>query len=139
LGAMTYASVAPERYQASDVALAEQVARRVAFAVDNGRLYREARSAEARYQRLFSKQFRSRPGGTRSTADVLPLTPRELDVLQLLVAGASTREIAKRLVVSDYAVRYHLRNLFRKLEVHTRIQLVAQALHLGLARSPGST
>ena len=170
LGTMTCATVAPERYQPGDVALAEQVGHRVALAVDNGRLYREAHSAAARYRRLLSQQFRTLPRRTRSTAGRLeeqpdaettlvppgvppsaelvepwldslplaPLTPRERDLLQLLVAGASTPEIARRLVVSEYTVRFHLRNLFLKLEVHSRTQLVAQALHLGLARSPDS-
>ena len=167
LGTMTCASVLAQRYQPADVALAEQVGRRVAAGVDNGRLYREAQAAEARYRRLLSKQLKTLPPRTRSTADRLehqperstsaveaavpsavdvvqaplhgmpltPLTPREQDVLRLLVAGASTRDIARRLVVSEYAVRYHLRNLFLKLDVHSRTQLVAQVLHLGLART----
>jgi DNA-binding NarL/FixJ family response regulator len=64
------------------------------------------------------------------------VTPRERDVLEALVTGASTREIAKQLVISEYAVRYHLRNLFQKLEVHSRSQLVARVLQSGLGRSP---
>jgi GAF domain-containing protein len=135
VGAMTFASGAAGRYQSGDVALAEQVARRVALAFENGRLYREAQQAEARYRRLVWKPVGNTQPVSRP-AEAWPVTPRERDVLEALVTGASTREIAKQLVISEYAVRYHLRNLFQKLEVHSRSQLVARALQSGLGRSP---
>jgi DNA-binding CsgD family transcriptional regulator len=66
-----------------------------------------------------------------------PLTPRERQVLDALVAGASTQEISQLLVVSQYAVRYHLKNLFRKFHVRRRSQLVASAVRLGLTSQTG--
>ena len=60
------------------------------------------------------------------------LSTRELDVLRLLVAGGSNREIADALFVSPRTVQAHLANLFGKLEVHTRAAAVARAYELGL-------
>jgi DNA-binding CsgD family transcriptional regulator len=55
------------------------------------------------------------------------LSPRELEVLQLLVAGAGTRTAAERLHVSLATVRNHVQSILRKLEVHSRLEAVAYA------------
>jgi LuxR family maltose regulon positive regulatory protein len=61
-----------------------------------------------------------------------PLTEREREVLQLLAAGASNREIARRLVLSLGTVKKHVSNLSSKLGVQSRTQALARArvLHL---------
>ncbi|HEX6551571.1 MAG TPA: LuxR C-terminal-related transcriptional regulator [Ktedonobacteraceae bacterium] len=61
-----------------------------------------------------------------------PLTDRERDVLRLLLAGASNREIARRLVVSVNTVKRHVYNLCGKLGVQSRTRAIARArtLHL---------
>jgi LuxR family maltose regulon positive regulatory protein len=61
-----------------------------------------------------------------------PLTEREREVLQLLAAGASNREIARRLVLSLGTVKKHVSNLCGKLGVQSRTQALARArvLHL---------
>ena len=64
--------------------------------------------------------------------DAAPLSPRELEVTGRLAEGLSGAEIARELDVSSETVRTHIRNAMRKLEVRTRAQLVAQALHRGL-------
>jgi ATP/maltotriose-dependent transcriptional regulator MalT len=71
------------------------------------------------------------PGSSEPDA-VAGLTSRELEVLRLLVAGGSNREIADALFVSPRTVQAHLANLFGKLEVHTRAAAVARAYELGL-------
>lgn len=48
------------------------------------------------------------------------LTAREADVLLLLAKGYSQRGIAGKLDVSDNTVRTHMRNLYRKLRIHSR-------------------
>jgi LuxR family maltose regulon positive regulatory protein len=63
---------------------------------------------------------------------VEPLTARELEVLQLLAAGAPNRAIAERLVVTQETVKKHLSHLFDKLGVANRTQAVARARQLGL-------
>jgi LuxR family maltose regulon positive regulatory protein len=61
-----------------------------------------------------------------------PLTPRELEVLAILAAGASNQEIADKLVITLSAVKKHTGNVFRKLSVSSRTQAVARARELGL-------
>ncbi len=63
---------------------------------------------------------------------VEPLTARELEVLQLLAAGAPNRAIAEQLVVTQETVKKHLSHLFDKLGVANRTQAVARARQLGL-------
>jgi DNA-binding NarL/FixJ family response regulator len=63
-----------------------------------------------------------------------PLTARERQVLELLVAGRTNKEIAQQLVVSENTVKYYLKNIFQKLHLHNRAQVVAYALRHGLAR-----
>jgi LuxR family maltose regulon positive regulatory protein len=61
-----------------------------------------------------------------------PLTGRELEVLQLLTTGLSTTEIAEELVISVNTVRSHVKNIYDKLDVHSRYQAVECAQELGL-------
>lgn len=56
------------------------------------------------------------------------LTPREKEILQLLVDGLTMREIAERLNVSYHTVDNHVRNIYDKLHVHSRSGVVAKAL-----------
>jgi len=67
-----------------------------------------------------------------ANALVEPLTAREREVLQLLLEGASNREIARQLVLSVNTVKKHVLNLYGKLGVHSRAQAIAKArtLHL---------
>jgi DNA-binding CsgD family transcriptional regulator len=60
------------------------------------------------------------------------LTPRELEVLRLVAAGRSNREIAEALVISEHTVARHLQNLFAKLHVSSRTAAGAFAFEHGL-------
>lgn len=69
------------------------------------------------------------PGGGPFTADSqrmseLGITPRELEILGLIAAGLSTREIAERLFVSENTVKTHSSRLFDKLGARRRTQVV---------------
>lgn len=61
-----------------------------------------------------------------------PLSERELEVLALVAAGESNREIAARLFVSTSTVKTHVHNLYRKLDARSRTQAVARARKLYL-------
>jgi ATP/maltotriose-dependent transcriptional regulator MalT len=60
------------------------------------------------------------------------LSERELEVLALIAAGESNREIAGRLFVSTSTVKTHVNNLFRKLSARNRTQAVARAREMNL-------
>jgi two-component system NarL family response regulator len=60
------------------------------------------------------------------------LTPRELEVLETIVAGKSNREIASSLDVSEATVKTHLNSLFSKLDVVDRTQAAITAVQRGL-------
>lgn len=62
------------------------------------------------------------------------LTPRERDVLDQLVGGRTEARIADALGVSPHTVRTHVKNLYRKLQVHSRAQAVRVAMEQGLTR-----
>ena len=62
----------------------------------------------------------------------LGITPRELEILQQIAAGLSTREIANALFVSENTVKTHASRLFGKLEVSRRTQAVVAGRRLGL-------
>jgi LuxR family maltose regulon positive regulatory protein len=61
-----------------------------------------------------------------------PLTDREIKVLELLITGDSNQEIAEMIVVTQSTVKYHLKNIYLKLGVHTRMEAVVRAKQLGL-------
>jgi LuxR family maltose regulon positive regulatory protein len=63
---------------------------------------------------------------------VEPLSVRELEVLRLLAAGLSTPEIAGKLVVTAGTVKNHLKSIYGKLDVHSRLQAVERARSLSL-------
>lgn len=60
------------------------------------------------------------------------LTPRELDVLGELVAGKSKKQIAGAIDRSVHTVDTHVRNIYAKLQVHTRTQAVVRAVNENL-------
>ena len=60
------------------------------------------------------------------------LTRRERQVLALLADGLTTRQMARRLEISPRTVETHVGKLYRKLEVHSRVQAVSRAAALGL-------
>lgn len=71
-------------------------------------------------------------GATASPRHVPSLTPRQLEVLGLLSEGKSTREIGKRLYLSEPTIRNHVQALLRALGVHSQLEALAEARKLGL-------
>lgn len=61
-----------------------------------------------------------------------PLSPREMEVLRLIAAGLSTAQIADELVITVGTVRNHLKNIYGKLDTHSRVQAVERARALKL-------
>jgi LuxR family maltose regulon positive regulatory protein len=92
--------------------------------------------------RAFAREILARRAGVRTQAtppqspasSVLrePLSAREIEVLHLVAAGLSDRQIAEKLVVAPGTVKRHLNNLYGKLGVHSRTQALACARTLQL-------
>jgi DNA-binding NarL/FixJ family response regulator len=61
-----------------------------------------------------------------------PLTEREIEVLRLVAAGKSNREIGQKLFISESTVKGHLHNLFSKLSVLSRTEAISVATRRGL-------
>lgn len=85
--------------------------------------------------RMLLKQFRS---GVSASSAGMPqsewpaLSDRETDVLKLVAQGYVNKEIANRLGIGTATVSTHIKNLYRKLAVHTRVQVVRVAQERGL-------
>ena len=70
--------------------------------------------------------------GNLKALDALGISPRELDVLRLLDAGRSNKEIARQLGISPNTVKTHVTRLYEKLDARRRTDAVAKARALGL-------
>ncbi|MBK5108111.1 MAG: response regulator transcription factor [Anaerolineales bacterium] len=77
----------------------------------------------------------SRPKKSADEDTVPILTAREREVLELIVAGATNKEISDQLTISIYTTKSHVRNILSKLQVASRKQAVQVALKEGLVRS----
>ncbi|HEU5422803.1 MAG TPA: LuxR C-terminal-related transcriptional regulator, partial [Nitrolancea sp.] len=86
----------------------------------------QARLALARADALTARLAFLKPSAPVRPAN---LTPREMEVLRLLAAGRSNREMAAALSLSARTVERHITNLYRKLDVRGRAQATAFALH----------
>lgn len=86
-------------------------------AIEDGKLTVEIDSAQSDVQQLL---------------DTYPLTERELEVLELIVAGCSNAEISEKLYVTVGTVKTHVRSILNKLCVEDRTQAAVRALRSGL-------
>ena len=74
-----------------------------------------------------------RPNGR--TPGPSPLSRREIQVVQEIVAGRNVVAIAATLHLSPHTVRNHLKSAYRKLGVHSQTEVAIHALRRGLARA----
>jgi DNA-binding NarL/FixJ family response regulator len=95
----------------------------------------ELGAAVSAFERLGATPDARAAAALLSRTAALPrgLTPREAEVLRLVAAGKSNRDIAAALVISEHTVARHLQNMFAKLEVSSRSAATAFAFEHGLA------
>jgi DNA-binding NarL/FixJ family response regulator len=73
---------------------------------------------------------------TNTPVEVSELTPREREVLDLLVRGMSNTEICRSLVISDATAKTHVARILQKLGLRDRVQVVIYAYESGLVTPP---
>ncbi|MDZ7653694.1 MAG: response regulator transcription factor [Burkholderiaceae bacterium] len=83
------------------------------------------------------RRFQPAPA-VAATASAPHLTPREMQVLQLIAKGLSYARIADALSMSANTVPSYVKQVYRKLAVNSRGEAVFEAMQLGLLRPPGS-
>ena len=70
----------------------------------------------------------------RHASEIVPLTPRECEVLRLLAEGLSNREISTRLFVTERTIKFHVSSILEKLGADNRTEAVTIAAQRGLVR-----
>lgn len=76
--------------------------------------------------------------GDRLSRPFPVLTDREREVLDLIAEGLTNRDIARRLTLSDKTVRNHVSNIFAKLQVADRAQVIVRARQAGMGLTEGT-
>ena len=107
-------------YEAAQARVQYGLALRAAGDEDDAQL--ELRAAVSAFERLGADPDARTAAGSLPAKDALPggLTAREAEVLRLVAAGKSNRDIATELVISEHTVARHLQNMFVKLGVSSR-------------------
>ena len=70
--------------------------------------------------------------GSRKVSEGTGLTPRELEILEMMAEGMSNRRIAARLGISGYTVKFHVASVLGKLGAATRTEAVTLGVRHGL-------
>ncbi len=68
------------------------------------------------------------------TKDMRTLTAREREILLLIASGKCNKNIARELDISDGTVKVHVKNMMRKLNVHSRLEAAVWALESGIGK-----
>jgi DNA-binding CsgD family transcriptional regulator len=107
-----------------------------AFAAARTTLTRDGPRFEVRLVSAYASRFiaADRVPAPLASSQKHDLTPREIEILALLVDGLTNKEIAQRLVVSPRTVETHVERVLDKLDVRSRSRAIAKAIRLGIIR-----
>jgi len=87
-------------------------------------------------RRLAMRSINGEASGSGGAVGLERLSPREVEVFRLVVAGSSSKDVARRLCISVKTVETHRTNMNRKLAVRTTADLVRFAAAHGIAVAP---
>lgn len=91
--------------------------------------------ADSMTQRLIMEmRTPARPEISVAPEPAASLTPRERDIVRILARGASNKDIARELALAESTVKIHVRNVLRKLNLSSRVQIAIHALTRESAR-----
>jgi len=89
--------------------------------------------ARKKMARFFDKEAVANPGREgRPARKKEILTPRENEILSILISGSTNKDIAKALYISEKTVKSHLNSIYKKLNVSHRLQAILYAIERGL-------
>ncbi|MFQ5854334.1 MAG: response regulator [Anaerolineae bacterium] len=80
----------------------------------------------------FAQQAQRAEAAQEVEEDTDSLTPRQIEVLQLVVQGLTYKEIAASLFITERTVKYHMREILQKLHLRNRAEVIAYAVRTGL-------
>ena len=92
------------------------------YAVDSGSKILPPHMSESLFAQIAKDASDRR---AQNVLDEVRMTPRELEVIELIGEGLSNKEIAQRLNIAAHTVKSHVRNVMEKLALHTRLQIAA--------------
>jgi DNA-binding CsgD family transcriptional regulator len=104
-----------EDFTEKDVFILEQVKEHMAF-----RLYRDAVGSSP----ILETVAVAGEGTAENTSGRFDLTNREMEILSLILKGLSNQDVAESLFISEHTVKKHVLNIYRKLHVRNRMQLL---------------
>ena len=84
------------------------------------------------HPRALDRMLSVKRTGPAVSRQLQPLTPRELEVLDMLAQGLANKTIAWKLGISEHTVKFHIASIFDKLDVATRAEAVAAGMRNGL-------
>lgn len=67
------------------------------------------------------------PEGEKKIIESVQMTPRELQVIELIAEGLTNKEIAQKLFISPHTIKSHVHNILEKLTLHSRLQIAKYA------------
>ncbi|QNF32225.1 response regulator transcription factor [Adhaeribacter swui] len=73
-------------------------------------------------------------GSVETVPDNLNLSSREIEVIRLIAEGKSTAEIAETLFLSPHTINSHRKNILRKLQIKSPVELIIKAMDLGIVK-----
>ena len=79
-------------------------------------------------------ELSSRVTSLGTQGEVEPLTPRELEALEMLAEGLSNKQIAARLHISEHTVKFHVNAILSKLHAGTRTEAVIRGIRSGMVK-----